>query len=38
MRNVWWEGKCIQGFGGCKPEGKRRRREGNIKVDLQIIS
>ena len=31
-------GKCIQGFGGCKPEGKRRRCEGNIKVDLQRIS
>jgi len=31
-------GKCIQGFGGCKPEGKRRRCEDNIKVDFQRIS
>jgi len=31
-------GKCIEGFGGCEPEGKGRRCEDNIKVDLQRIS
>jgi hypothetical protein len=31
-------GKCIQEFGGYEPEGKRRRYEDNIKVDVQKIS